>query len=73
MALWLARYARFVNISLFPLFPAHKNPYKLAAMSKSKVIIIDYGSGNLRSAAKAFEKIAADEALDLEVVISGKA
>jgi len=56
-----------------PAFPAHENPYKLASMSKSKVIIIDYGSGNLRSAAKAFEKIAADEALDLEVVISGKA
>ena len=41
-------------------------------MSKSKVIIIDYGSGNLRSAAKAFEKIAANEALDLDVIVSGK-
>lgn len=42
-------------------------------MSKDKVIIIDYGSGNLRSAAKAFEKIARDTGLDLDVQISERA
>lgn len=34
------------------------------------VVIIDYGSGNLRSAAKAFEKVIADEALDYDVIVS---
>jgi glutamine amidotransferase len=42
-------------------------------MSKERVIIIDYGSGNLRSAAKAFEHVIANEALNAEVVISDKA
>ena len=42
-------------------------------MSKETIAIIDYGSGNLRSAAKAFEHVIANEALDVEVVISDKA
>lgn len=39
-------------------------------MAKDSVVIIDYGSGNLRSASKAFERVIADERLDLEVKIS---
>jgi len=35
-----------------------------------KVVIIDYGSGNLRSAAKAFERAAKDNGLSAEVVVS---
>lgn len=35
-----------------------------------KVVIIDYGSGNLRSAAKAFERAAQDNGLSAEVVVS---
>ena len=42
-------------------------------MSKETIIIIDYGSGNLRSAAKAFEHVIADKGIDAEVLISGKA
>lgn len=42
-------------------------------MSKETVAIIDYGSGNLRSAAKAFEHVIANEALPAQVVISGEA
>ena len=42
-------------------------------MSKERVIIIDYGSGNLRSAAKAFEHVIANEAVNAEVVISNQA
>lgn len=42
-------------------------------MSKTSVVIIDYGSGNLRSAAKAFEKIGRDVGLDADIVISDKA
>ncbi|MCB1783582.1 MAG: imidazole glycerol phosphate synthase subunit HisH [Alphaproteobacteria bacterium] len=34
-------------------------------MAKETVVIIDYGSGNLRSAAKAFEKVGAD--LDVKI------
>ena len=34
------------------------------------VAIIDYGSGNLRSAAKAFERSVDDAGLDLKVVVS---
>jgi glutamine amidotransferase len=34
------------------------------------VAIIDYGSGNLRSAAKAFEKVISDEGLDLDVKVT---
>jgi len=36
------------------------------------VAIIDYGSGNLRSAAKAFEKAAADEGLSIDVVVTSE-
>lgn len=39
-------------------------------MSKETIIIIDYGSGNLRSAAKAFEHAIANEALDMAVKVS---
>lgn len=42
-------------------------------MGANKIVIIDYGSGNLRSAAKAFEKVVADQALDFTVLVSGKA
>lgn len=38
-----------------------------------KVAIIDYGAGNLRSAAKAFERIAREEGMDIAVDITGKA
>lgn len=37
---------------------------------KNRVVIIAYGSGNLRSAAKAFEKVIADEAMNYEVIVS---
>lgn len=47
-------------------------PYK-CAMAKESIIIIDYGSGNLRSAAKAFEHVIAENSVDAEVVVSGKA
>jgi len=36
------------------------------------VAIIDYGSGNLRSAAKAFEKAAKDEGLNIDVVVTSE-
>jgi glutamine amidotransferase len=36
----------------------------------SRVAIIDYGSGNLRSAAKAFERAVADAGLAMEVVVT---
>ncbi len=39
-------------------------------MAKDSVVIIDYGSGNLRSAAKAFEHVIANENLDFEVIVS---
>lgn len=39
-------------------------------MAKETVVIIDYGSGNLRSAAKAFERVGRDESLDLDVRVS---
>ena len=35
-----------------------------------KVAIVDYGSGNLRSAQKAFERAAADEGIDAEVALA---
>ena len=35
------------------------------------VVIIDYGSGNLRSAAKAFERAAAETGLDKRITVSG--
>ena len=37
------------------------------------LVIIDYGSGNLRSAAKSFEKVIHDHNLSIEVNISNKA
>lgn len=42
-------------------------------MAKETVVIIDYGSGNLRSAQKSFERVIADEGRDVDVVVSGKA
>jgi len=42
-------------------------------MSKETIIIIDYGSGNLRSAAKAFEHMIAENKVNAEVKISDKA
>lgn len=42
-------------------------------MSKETVLIIDYGSGNIRSAAKAFEHVIADENMDARVLISSHA
>ncbi len=41
-------------------------------MTQEKIIIIDYGSGNLRSAAKAFERVAANEARDVSIQISSR-
>lgn len=39
-------------------------------MVKQRVTIIDYGSGNLRSAARAFEHMARERELDIDVAIS---
>ncbi|HEY9078615.1 imidazole glycerol phosphate synthase subunit HisH [Magnetovibrio sp.] len=36
-----------------------------------KVAIIDYGSGNLRSAAKSFERAAGEQALNADIVVTG--
>ena len=41
-------------------------------MAKETILIIDYGSGNLRSAARSFEKIIRDETRDCDVLISNK-
>ncbi len=41
-------------------------------MAKENLIIIDYGSGNLRSAAKSFEHVIKEENLDIAVKISNK-
>jgi imidazole glycerol-phosphate synthase subunit HisH len=38
-----------------------------------RVAIIDYGSGNLRSAVKAFERAARDNGIDAEIVLTDKA
>jgi len=38
-----------------------------------RVAIIDYGSGNLRSATKAFERSAREEGLDAEIILTDKA
>jgi glutamine amidotransferase len=38
-----------------------------------KVAIIDYGSGNLRSAAKALERAAAESAIDAEIAVTAEA
>lgn len=37
------------------------------------IAIIDYGSGNLASARKAFERVIADHDLDMQVIVSSKA
>lgn len=37
------------------------------------VAIVDYGSGNLRSAAKAFERVAAEDGLDAEIAVTARA
>ncbi len=37
------------------------------------VVIIDYGSGNLHSAAKAFERAARESGADAEIIVSSKA
>ena len=42
-------------------------------MSKQTVLIIDYGSGNIASAQKAFEHVIANQAMDVDVIISDKA
>lgn len=38
-----------------------------------RVVIIDYGSGNLHSAAKAFERAAREQGADAEIVVSARA
>ncbi len=38
-----------------------------------RVVIIDYGSGNLHSAAKAFERASRESAADAEIVVSARA
>jgi glutamine amidotransferase len=40
---------------------------------KKRAVIIDYGSGNLRSAAKAFERAARDNGIEAEVIVSAEA
>ncbi|MGH1398633.1 MAG: imidazole glycerol phosphate synthase subunit HisH [Alphaproteobacteria bacterium] len=42
-------------------------------MSQQTILIIDYGSGNLRSAAKAFEHVIAEHGLNARVIVSGNA
>lgn len=42
-------------------------------MAKETIVIIDYGSGNLRSAQKAFEHVVVAESLDAEVLVSSRA
>ncbi|MGB0719970.1 MAG: imidazole glycerol phosphate synthase subunit HisH, partial [Bdellovibrionales bacterium] len=42
-------------------------------MSKETIVIIDYGSGNLRSVEKAFAHVIASEGIDAQVVVSDKA
>lgn len=41
--------------------------------ASEKVVIIDYGSGNIRSAAKAFEHVIAQNGLNFEVIVSNRA
>ena len=36
-----------------------------------KVVIIDYGSGNLRSCAKAFERAASEQNIQADIIVSG--
>lgn len=42
-------------------------------MSKETLVIIDYGSGNLRSAAKSFEHVVREEGRDIDIKISSHA
>jgi glutamine amidotransferase len=39
-------------------------------MSAQRVVIVDYGSGNLRSAAKAFERAAREAGLDRDIAVT---
>jgi glutamine amidotransferase len=55
-------------IAFFIDFQTHT--LKKDPMAKESVAIIDYGSGNLRSAAKAFERVINDEKLGLDVIVS---
>lgn len=36
-----------------------------------RLVIVDYGSGNLRSAAKAFERAAREAGIDAQIIVSG--
>ncbi len=38
-----------------------------------KVVVIDYGSGNLRSCAKAFARAAAEQNISADIIVSGRA
>lgn len=42
-------------------------------MSTSTIAVIDYGSGNLRSAAKSFAHVVKEEGMDIDVIITGDA
>lgn len=42
-------------------------------MPKDTIAIIDYGSGNLRSAAKSFEHVIAEQGLNQQVILTDKA
>ena len=42
-------------------------------MAKQRVVIIDYGSGNLHSAAKAFERAAREGGTDSQIIVSADA
>jgi glutamine amidotransferase len=42
-------------------------------MAKDSIVIIDYGSGNLRSAEKAFARVIAQEGLNMDVKVSSRA
>ncbi len=41
-------------------------------MPSQTIAIIDYGSGNLRSAAKAFERVADERGLDIRVIVTNQ-
>ncbi len=42
-------------------------------MTKQKIAIIDYGSGNLRSAAKAFEHVVKENTINAEIIVTSSA
>ena len=44
----------------------------MTALKRDTVVIIDYGSGNLRSAAKAFDRVISEENMNLEVIVSDR-